>query len=619
MKKYLFSKISFILVMSVFMTMTSCEKDNESDSGMKDSTLRGYVQKGQLIKGSTLTAFSLNQDMASTGESFPSSIKDDLGSFNLSMTSHAPFYELKAEGYYFNENTGEISKSPIYLSALVSSNQKDVNVNVLTTLTNGRIKKLIGEGKSFEEAKKEAENSLLKEFSIKLSSSLSGFETLNIAKDGQANAILLAASCLIQEGRSAGEIQQLISELASDFEEDGSLTNESIEEIISQKNYVAIIDIINNLIEFYVQKGIENFEIPPFYSIINEEYATGFHVLYDIITSGEFDTDIQGGTKEFYAISYEEFVAESDVEWITTNIVKLCNNIYKITCDIAANSEPMPREGNVHIKSSTGDILYTNVTKQRGNGQRIYLQFPSSGTRSIYYANEGNGKVNINGVDYDLKLDSERNMKYVDIPKSEKGYGISTLPEMIVSAEDVLCAKISYKNEIDEFTMHSENIDGREAPNSNMPYYAALKAMSGYALPNPAEAKLELACSLLSLQINDGTSNSGVPFDKLIVEINEDGCLSGNVTSCQYPDQSLFDPSYKTPETVYENRSNKVTIRNTNNDNKVSFLVHPQVISKMKCTGYDASGNVLFTIENKIDFDLQKGKNYLLNMSIKNK
>lgn len=601
------------------MVFPSCEKESESDSGTNDASLRGYVQKGQLLKGSSLTAFSLNPNMASTGESFPSSIKDDLGSFSLSMTSHAPFYELKAEGYYFNENTGEISEVPIYLSALVSSGQKDVNVNVLTTLTNGRIKKLIGEGKTFDEAKKESENRLLEEFSIKLSSNLSGFETLNIAKDGHANAILLATSCLIQEGRSAGEIQQLISELASDFEVDGSLSNESVEEILRQKDYVAIIDVINNLIDFYVEKGVENFEIPPFYSIINEEYSTGFHVLYDIITSGEFDTDIQGGTKEFYAISYEDFVAESDVEWITTKIVKLCNNIYKITCDIAANSEPMPREGNVHIKSSTGDILYTNVTKQRGNGQRIYLQFSSSGTRSIYYANEGNGKVNINGVDYDLKLDSERNMKYVDIPKSEKGYGISTLPEMIVSAEDVLCAKITYKNEIDEFTMHSENIDGREAPNSNMPYYAALKAMSGYAFPNPAEAKLELACSLLSLQINNGTSNSGVPFDKLIVEINEDGCLSGNVTSCQYPDQSLFDPSYKTPETVYENRSNKVTITNTNNDNKVSFLVHPQVISKMKCTGYDASGNVLFTIENKIDFELQKGRNYFLKMNIKNK
>ena len=134
--------------MSVSMTLTSCEKESESDSGMNDGTLRGYVQKGQLLKGSSLTAFSLNPNMASTGESFPSSIKDDLGSFSLSMTSHAPFYELKAEGYYFNENTGEISEAPIYLSALVSSSQKDVNVNVLTTLTNGRIKKLIGEGKT---------------------------------------------------------------------------------------------------------------------------------------------------------------------------------------------------------------------------------------------------------------------------------------------------------------------------------------------------------------------------------------------------------------------------------------------------------------------------------------
>lgn len=80
--------------------------------------------KGQFIKGATITAYALNDKLLATGESFPSVIKDDLGSFAISAEVTAPYLELKAEGYYFIENTGETSTSPIYLNALASSSQE---------------------------------------------------------------------------------------------------------------------------------------------------------------------------------------------------------------------------------------------------------------------------------------------------------------------------------------------------------------------------------------------------------------------------------------------------------------------------------------------------------------
>lgn len=156
-----------------------------------------------------------NDKLLATGESFPSVIKDDLGSFAISAEVTAPYLELKAEGYYFIENTGETSTSPIYLNALASSSQEKININLLTTLTSGRIKKLINEGKSFEVAKKQAERELISIFSFQPESVTLGFEEMNISEDGNSNAILLAVSCLIQEGRNAGEVQKIISDISS--------------------------------------------------------------------------------------------------------------------------------------------------------------------------------------------------------------------------------------------------------------------------------------------------------------------------------------------------------------------------------------------------------------------
>lgn len=47
---------------------------------------------------------------------------------------------------------------------------------------------------------------------------------MNISEDGNSNAILLAVSCLIQEGRNAGEVQKIISDISSEFETKGNLS-----------------------------------------------------------------------------------------------------------------------------------------------------------------------------------------------------------------------------------------------------------------------------------------------------------------------------------------------------------------------------------------------------------
>ena len=596
----------------------SCEKENKDV--ISNASIAGYVQKGQFIKGSTISAYALNDKLIATGESFPSVIKDDLGSFAISAEVAAPYLELQAEGYYFVENTGETSTAPIYLNAIVNSLQKKVNINLLTTITSGRIKKLINDGQSFNSAKKQAEKEIMNIFSAYSKDVTIGFEEMNISEDGKSNAVLLAISCLIQEDRNAGEIQKLISDISSDLEADGNLSDKLLNDIFNENRSVSIPDVVRNLIKYYNNNGIDDFKIPPFYAILNKEYSSGFHIisLGDNLSTDGFDMDVQGGTKEYYAISYDNFVTESDVDWITAEIIEVCTNLYKLTINVSPSTHVSGRTGHLYIKSKSGEILYTNTTNQRGNGQRIYIELKENSPKSKTLTDED--KVNINGKDYNLLFDNLSNMYYVDLPKTDEGYGISNMPEMVVAGKngDVLCATFTYDNEINEFisddsdnittTRIKKDISISAVQSGKIPYYAALKGISGHELPNPAFAKLETACALLTLQFKQDNS-SIQDLEKIEIEINPDGFLAGEVTTCMYPDQSIFDPSYIVPETEYKNKSNKLTIHNINNDNKVSLLIHPQIIQYIKCTAYNTDGSQLFQIANNMNFELRKGTN----------
>lgn len=286
------------------------------------------------------------------------------------------------------------------------------------------------------------------------------------------------------------------------------------------------------------------------------------------------------------------------------------------------------RTGHLYVKSSNGDVLYTNKTTQRGNGQRIYMEIPYNSTKSFA---EGD-KINVNGKDYSLSFDPYVEKYYVDLPKSAGGYGISNMPNFVVADAngDVLCATFTYKPDIQEFIPDNDaSVDTRstgesisfnttveEAQAEKNPCYVALKGTRSFELPNPAEAKLQTACSLISLLFKYESSSDTPKFSKLKVELSDDGFLSGEVTTCMYPDQSMYDPTYIVPETVYKNKSNILNINNTNNDNKVSFLAHPQYIRTIKCTAYDSEDKEVFKVETTLNQELKKGTNITYTFSI---
>ena len=599
-----------IPALTALALLISCTKGNENIS---DFSVSGYAQKGQFIKGSNITAYALNEKLAATGESFPATIKDDLGSFGISSEVSAPYLELRAEGYYFVENTGEISGAPIYLSALAASSAREVNINLFTSITGGRIRKLVNEGMTFGLAKSQAEEEVLKLFPAELGNNVTGFEEMNISEDGDANALLLAASCLIQQDRSAGEVQKLIADISSDFEADGTLSSGLLSEIYGKAQDISIPAVVRNLMEFYREKGVADFEIPQFYTILDEEYASGFHIVDIMIDVVGPDTGVEGRTKEYYAVSYEDFVLESDVDWITAEAEEICSNLYCLKIDIAPNPDIEGRTGHLYVKSESGEILYTNTTNQAGNGQRLYVRLPSGNTKTETGGLAEGDLINVNGKNYPLKSDVLMPMLlYVDVPKSENGYGISNVPETVVTGKngDVLCATFTYKSEVDEFPEDGEGTDLRD-----IPCYAALKGYGGFAVPNPAKVDLRTACALLCLEFDPEIFSASTAFERLEIDFGISGFLSGEVTECLYPEQSQYDPSYTVPAPEYAGGSGKVVVRNVNRDNKVSLIVHPQTVREVNITAYDDGGKRLFGMNQEMNFSLSAGHRLVLGIS----
>lgn len=214
----------------ILLIFSSCEKENSDEIKISKSELTGLVQKGPFLNGTSIEIYELQSDLSPTGKTFSSQILDNSGLFKLNNVALVSEYvQLKADGYYFNEITGENSSSPIILYALSDiSDKSTINVNILSHLVKSRIEYLLSNGEtSFTVAKKQAEKEILAIFSID-KSDIIDFETLDISVDGDNNAILLAISLITQGYRTESELSDLLANIITDIRQDGVLNSSSL-------------------------------------------------------------------------------------------------------------------------------------------------------------------------------------------------------------------------------------------------------------------------------------------------------------------------------------------------------------------------------------------------------
>lgn len=276
----------FVLI-SMNLLLTNCQKDSSNSPTITD--VSGYVQKGPFINGSSVTVYDLQSDLTASGKSFNSQITDNEGTFQLSSISlSSNFIGLRADGFYFNEVSGEQSAAQITLNALADiTGKSDINVNVMTHLEKARVEYLMKGGKSFPDAKDQAQKEILNIFDI-TQSDMKSSEDLNISENGDDNGILLAISAILQGYRSESEMTELMSNISNDIREDGTLDAQTLGSALI--NHAIVLDTVaikTNLSQRYSEIGVTA-NIPAFGKYISTFISeTNFEVTQSLITYPE--------------------------------------------------------------------------------------------------------------------------------------------------------------------------------------------------------------------------------------------------------------------------------------------------------------------------------------------
>ena len=139
----------------------------------------------------------------------------------MHLNLESQYVLLEANGFYRNEVSGKNSVASISLNALVDvSDRETANINLLTHLAYERMQHLVDDSSSVAEAKRQAEQEILKAFNV-ADESIEGFEGLSIFESGKGNAALLAISILMQGDLSEAGFSERLADFAYDIEDDG--------------------------------------------------------------------------------------------------------------------------------------------------------------------------------------------------------------------------------------------------------------------------------------------------------------------------------------------------------------------------------------------------------------
>ncbi len=262
------TKIFTSLIVGIFLAFASCnDKDDPVEAPLTKETFSGYVQKGPFISGSSVAISELDEELNQTGRSYFTTVSDNSGSFEQKQVELISGYvQLKADGYYFNEVSGEASPGQLTLYALADiSDASSANVNVLTHLERRRVEYLVQQqGFSFAAAKTQAQQEVLALFNLELPDEAAS-ESLNLTDDG----ILLAVSCILQGNLSAAGMSELMADIIADIRTDGTLDESSLgSQLIDNARLIDLAAIRRNLEDKYSEPGMGNAAIPEFESYV---------------------------------------------------------------------------------------------------------------------------------------------------------------------------------------------------------------------------------------------------------------------------------------------------------------------------------------------------------------
>ena len=591
-----------LTALSVF-ALVSCGGNLNPDNGEDGNNpsdpiigkVSGVAQKGQLAKGSQVTAFALDENLIATGESFPANISDDLGSFSVSGKTTAPYLELRAEGYYFNEVSGSVTDAPIYLEAVVPSSETDANLNIFTTLTKGRIKTIIASGKKYDDAKKQAQEELAKALGLSIIGT--DFEDLDITKNSESNAFLLYVACMIQNNRAISGITTAIQSAAAEFEKEGTLSSANVERLLQPSSQLDVPKIISNLQTFYTANNNATAQIPPFWKYAGEQWQSPFIFIEDGATS--IGPSYPEGMEPADEISFsykilatDDFKIESDQSWITFTKDDTKAPLYSVSGVVSKNESPERRIGHLLFKSENGDVLDSKEFVQGPNSVKLLIKIATGDTKSSLSSSvnepvlQDGSIVGVNGKEYSVK-------------RYDAEYFYTLVDESDSYVIEYPAGKL---RESDYYARIAVNYDA-EVSDSFTPLCCCVRANTEYSqLGRVINVELENVMSAMRITLN-GYENVG----HITMSGNDsDDYFAGVFTYPMYPNDVMLDP--KLDPNTKKGDIKELIVNETDGDNVLYFAVPPVTFpSGITLKVFDKSGNLLDTKVANREMDFKRG------------
>lgn len=409
------SHLSVSLLVAMCFVVSSClEKDyykGDDDFTPQTYNVLGKVEKGPFVSGSTITIQLMDSKLQALGEFYSSTIQDDMGSFSFgSKLFQAPYAELTANGYFFNEVIGGLSSGTLNLRALVDlSDRSTVNVNILTHLKYQRILNLVNEGKKLSEANKQAQKELFTEFGLQKYSETDASQ-FTITGGTDESAALIAISSLLLVGRSEADLTEYLAKLCREFGQNGTFPNETKEQIKKDKEKLVnrLSSVKDNVIERYEDLGlsVEVKELALFFDWDNDGIA-GNEILKAgqkvVLETTQLEVPNEGGE---YKIGFTSPIpvylelGKGDEPSGGMNEVSSLENVYEETSNTDISLERKIEESVLTVKISPlksrkskstivylydclGNIVGTVNVSQEGNSAIPLPKLGSTGKRII--------------------------------------------------------------------------------------------------------------------------------------------------------------------------------------------------------------------------------------------
>lgn len=386
-------QVSIYLAFTLVMLFFGCLKDRngtEDDEGSKIS-IKGVVEKGPFVKGSTLHIYELDDKLNRTGRSFETQLLDDLGSFQLNnIEVNSKYIQLSLQnGKYFDELTGKVSTGAITLNAVVQVGQNnDVNVNVLSHLEEQRVKYLVNQkNMNMRDAKGQAQKELYKTFFINTEPTLPA-ESMSLTKDAANGAILLGISAAMLGGSesNSGKLIELLNRIATDLSEDGTVSEELSSFLEDTFENLNLAEIQANVKEKYKALGVE---VPEF------ELEEAFDVEFKVVGEEPEDPRFQGLND--FELALENFLLTSAaglgeyylLEGLYTNVFPASNHPALAPFSdhgvISTNERIYNLFNQINRAINLGNTILDAAGRSKVAGAKIYRHKVLSHTAMLYW------------------------------------------------------------------------------------------------------------------------------------------------------------------------------------------------------------------------------------------